>query len=163
MGQDKFEDLSEDTHARDALMKEVQVDYDKYLRLYQQDKHTILGTKSKKPSRESKAYKAMELQSLQNRWSDYLHDFDEFHDLKPLMGLDIDFPQPERLGYKYDLSSVALQHKVQMNHVYENEYRRAREGRTEVKHFLQGQQEWLSKLRKEITYVGTGYQAEQPR
>lgn len=34
MGQDKFEDLSEDTHARDALMKEVQVDYDKYLRLY---------------------------------------------------------------------------------------------------------------------------------
>lgn len=84
-GQDKFEDIgaSNSQNHRDALLKELQADYDRYLKTYQLNKLRKIGAQAT-TKEEVRKYENLNLQS---RWADYLNS-SETDSLDPMSFID---------------------------------------------------------------------------
>lgn len=113
-GRDRFEnDIDEDR--KSALMKEIQIDYNKYLKLY---KDSVKGYREKTQLRNQ------DLQAFQDKWADYLHE-EANEDLRPLIGLDPgrEFFKPRSLYRKYEMSDQKYKSQLAVNHIYDRELR----------------------------------------
>ncbi len=129
-GQDKLgEDISDDQ--REGLIKEVQVDFDKYLQLFQNHKKAKTVTKKVQE----------EVSSLEGKWAAYLGDQAS---LEPISFLDQDRGAVAR---PYTPSAVV---SSITSSVYERELKRIKTSRHAMQQFIDTQQRWLTKMRHEV-------------
>ena len=73
---------SDETDKREAIFHDLQVDYDKYVKLYQNG-----GDENRNRTSKSLARKSSDNSAFQSKWADYLID-EADDDLRPLIGLD---------------------------------------------------------------------------
>ncbi|CDW91648.1 ww domain containing protein [Stylonychia lemnae] len=147
-GEDKYDsDLDDDR--KEVLMKDVQIDYDKYLKLYQKDEG--MSNKNKESLRNQ------DLQVLQNKWGEYLVD-EARHDLSPIISFNPqrDLFKPKSLYQKYQHSGSKYRDSITLNSIYDREIEKVKENKSKIKDFLTDQQRWLSGMRAELNHASRG-------
>ena len=119
---------------RSAILKEVQADFDRYLRNFVKDSDLLKKTK--------KSYQVnddWEIRAFQSRWADFLiNEPEDSDDLRPTLGLDRHDPdlKPYRLFNRYEVSSALNRSKRGYNLMFERELHRVRTNRDNLKNFL---------------------------
>ena len=146
---DKLQRGTDNSEKKELQLREVRIEFDRYLRTY------VAGARPKRGKVSMKATQEEKIQSFKQKWAAYLvNEHEKDDDLRPMLGLDAydDGPKPYKLFSHHEVSSVLHRNKVGYNLMFDREIDKLRSNRDKVTGFLRDQQRWLANFKADLDH-----------